>query len=148
MSHYRIDLPLREYVARPIVEAVNVTSNKQLRLHVQRFATYFLREMHFGGLQFEAAETENSPGFRPYFAYLISTQDRFIGAACFRNRIEHSSTYPWLFDWVWLHPYFRRCGYLGKVWPSMTERHGRFRVSQPVSEPMKAFLAKVGYEAP
>lgn len=147
--HYLIDLPVARYSSEPRLLTVTTATPKPLREHVERFARYFLREMHMGSLQFEAAETPASLGFREYKAYLFAAQDRYVGAACFRYRSEQNVEVPWLFDWLWLHPYFRHKGLLSFAWPAFIREVGKFRLAQPVSLHMQMFLRKVGWcEAP
>jgi hypothetical protein len=92
---------------------------------------------------FEASEEATSIGFKPYKAFLFHSQDRFVGAACLRYRKDQSEDTPWLFQWLWIHPYFRRRGVLTHTWPELKEQAGQFRLSEPVSSHMQAFLAKV-----
>jgi hypothetical protein len=146
-SYYRIDLPATGWSFKPRLVKVVPSSAKSLRQHVERFARYFLREMHFDGIQFEAAETPQSLGYVPYKAYLFAAQDRYIGAGCFRYREDQDAKIPWLFDWMWLHPYFRREGHLTQAWPALLQEFGTFRLGHPLSISMEAFLRKVGWQA-
>lgn len=52
------------------------SSPKALRVHAERFARYFVREMHFGSIQFEAAEVPSSIGFVPHRAFLFAREGR------------------------------------------------------------------------
>ena len=115
-----------------------------LRQHVERFARYFLREMHTGGIQFEALETPASPGYVEYKAYLFLSEDRYVGAGSFRFRNDQSTEVPWLFDWLWLHPYFRHKGLLSFAWPQFARDVGAFRLAEPISFHMQLFLKKIG----
>ena len=146
-SYYVIDLPEAAYSSELRVEPVIPSSSKELREHVERFARYFLREMHTGGIQFEAGEIPESTGYVPYRAYLFAVQDRYIGAGCFRERGDEDSDVPWVFDWLWFHPYFRSRGHLSRAWPVLVSEIGRFRLAYPLSHAMKAFLQKVGWSA-
>lgn len=146
-SHYRIDLPRKTYSSKPTAVVVTPSSPKSNRNHVERFARYLLREMHYGGIQFEAVEQPTSIGYVPYRAYLFSAEDRYVGAACFRFKPDHCPQTPWLFDWVWLHPYFRRQGHLAALWPDLTPQFGQFRLSEPISPAMQNFLLKHGHKA-
>ena len=144
-SHYLIDLPSTSFSSDTRLEGVLPGSAKRLRLHVERFARYFLREMRFGGIQFEAAETPDTAGYVPFKAFLLAAEGRYIGAGCFRNRIEECETIPWVFDWLWLHPFCRRRGHLSYVWPALLAEMGHFRCAKPLSVSMERFLAKMGY---
>ena len=44
---------------------------------------------------------------------------------------------------VWIHPFYRRKGYLTDLWPKLKARYGDFKVSQPNSN-MQAFLKTIG----
>ena len=121
------------------------SSRKALREHVERFARYFLREMHKGGLQFEAAEQPDSPDYVPYEAYLLHADDRYIGACCFRDRAPTNDPPSWWLAWAWLHPYFRSRHHLTNAWPQFVASYGQFHLAQPVSHAMKAFIQKVGW---
>ena len=76
------------------------SSAMQLRDHVERFARYFLWEMHFNGIQFEASESSDDPGFVKYEAYLLHDSQFFVGAGCFRWREWQDAAPSWSFDWV------------------------------------------------
>ena len=143
--HYLIDLPATQYSSEPKLATVTTASPKRLREHVGRFAQYFLREMHRGALQFEASETPASPHFTEYKAYLFTDQDRYVGAACFRFRNDQDTSIPWLFDWLWIHPYFRHKGLLSRAWPKFVREIGQFRLAQPMSLHMQQFLRKIGW---
>jgi|SRR5450755_1106942 hypothetical protein len=144
-SYYLIDLPSGPQSSDVCLVKVLPSSAEALRTHVERFARYFMREMHFNGLQFEASETQTSLGFVPYKAFLFARQGHYIGAGCFRYRDDQSTTCPWLFDWLWLHPYCRGQGHLTRVWPEFQNEFDQFRCAQPLSTSMKHFLAKVGW---
>jgi hypothetical protein len=145
--HYLIDLPAAPYTGVPRLVPVRATSLKAQRCHVERFARYFLREMHMGGMQFEAAEAPSSEGFVEYRAFLIQFQDRFVGGGCFRYRVDQDEVKPWLFDWLWIHPFFRHRQVLTRVWPELRSYVGEFRLAHPLSLHMKNFLTKVGHGA-
>jgi hypothetical protein len=96
--HYQIDLPIAPYASAPALVPVFVTSPKKHRHHVERFGRYFLREMGAGGIMFEVSEEATSIDFKPYKAFLLHSQDRFVGAACLRYRKDQSEDKPWLFQ--------------------------------------------------
>ena len=99
--------------------------------------------MNIGGIQFEASEGESSLGYVPYKAFLFAEQGRFVGAAGFRYRHEESGEKPWVFDWLWIHPFRRRRGVLTLLWPALKAEVGEFRLAEPISQHMQGFLAKV-----
>jgi hypothetical protein len=146
-DYYVIDLPETEYSAQLRVESVLPSSPHEQRKCVERFARYFLRELHTGGLQFDAAEVPGTLGFVPYHAYILSMQGRYIGARCFRQRGQESPDVPWVFDWVWIHPYFRSQGHLTGASPLFVNRFGKLRLAYPLSRSMSGFLAKISWQA-
>ena len=143
--YYLIDLPVTQYTAVPRLLPVLPTSLKRLRSHVERFARYYLRELGAGGVMFEISESPMSLGFVPYKAFLLIAQDRFIGSACFSHREDQDLLTPWLCQWLWIHPYFRRHGVLTHTWPELKRQVGPFRLGKPLSSHMQAFIAKVGH---
>jgi hypothetical protein len=142
---FTIKLPAATGLEKDSPVLVLPTSPKRLRVHVERFARYFLREMHFSSIQFEAAETPSSPGFVKYEAYLFHDGDRFFGACCFRWREWGNTPASWSLDWVWIHPFLRGRGHLKKAWAQFENKYGRFHLAQPVSCGMQIFLRKVGW---
>ena len=145
--YYHIDLPsTRHYVSSPRLIAVETRSAKELREHVERFARYFLRELG-GSLQFEASESDSSRGYVPYKAFLVARESHYVGAACFRHRSDQDPAVPWLFTWLWIHPFSRRKGALSAVWSELNAQVGPFRLAPPVSIHMQAFLAKLAKRA-
>lgn len=145
--YYQIDLPAAPYSGKPRLLPVNVDSPKKRKLHVERFARYFLREMCTGAVQFESAESRATPGFVEYRAFLFAFQSCYVGSACFRNRDDQDHATPWLFDWLWIHPFFRRRRVLSSTWSEMQSLVGEFRLAKPISLHMQQFLKKVGHEA-
>ena len=141
---YRIDLPTKKYTGGLISVKVTSTSPKVQRQQVERFARYFLREMHNGHIQFCSAEKDGSQGFVPYEAYLLGVQDKYFGALCLRNCTLTAASSSWILDWVWLHPYFRHQGHLTQFWPTLKASHKCIGYSQPISPPMQRFLKKAG----
>lgn len=139
-DYYTVTLPLVDGAARTSLELVEPTSPRQLRDQVERFARYFLREMHTGGIQFEAAENPETLGYRRYAAYLFYDGNRYFGASCFRWREWEDAAASWSADWVWFHPYFRSQGHLTRAWPHLIAQHGHFHLAKPLSHGMRAFL--------
>lgn len=151
LPYYRIDL---NQVPEPITERPNkplpVTweSPLKLRREVERFAVYFRREFSYDFQQFEATE-EPKKDEKPYAAYLFTNElNRYprvwTGACCFRWR-EFKGVGPrWAMQWMWLHPYYRGKGILGRAWDNFHELHGNFFCEPPFSTAMEAFLRKRG----
>ena len=129
-------------MSAPGLVSISTQSAKRLRTHVERFARYFLREMHAGGMMFEAVESEKSVGFIPYKAFLFVYQGHYVGASCFRYRDDQDKETPWLFTWLWIHPFVRRRGVLTQTWTELNAQVGNFRLAPPVSLHMQTFLRK------
>lgn len=73
IDFYEIKLPRlrrRRIDVDPILVCINSPEN--YRRTVERFARYFLREMDFDFIQYEAEENFLFPGYKPYNAYLVS----------------------------------------------------------------------------
>lgn len=143
-TFYTISLPQVSGQAPNSPHAVLPESPKRMREHVERFARYFLREMHTGGIQFEATESPHSPCYVPYKAYLFNDRYHFFGAGCFRWRELQDAPASWSLDWLWLHPYFRSQGHLTRAWSVFEASHENFRLARPLSPGMQAFLRKIG----
>jgi hypothetical protein len=143
-TYYTISLPKATERHASWLSRVYPHSSQHERECVERFARYFLREMHTGGIQFEAAETTSSPGYVPYEAYLFKHEDRYIGACCFRKRNPSSSPTGYELDWAWLHPYFRMRGKFSEAFEIFRVTYGNFSLAQPLSPAMLAVARKYG----
>ncbi|MCU0348053.1 MAG: hypothetical protein MUC59_14015 [Saprospiraceae bacterium] len=157
-EEYTIKLPT--VICDSGLELIEVTdsSPKGHRNAVEQFATYFRREMHFGFVQYSANEPSGGryEPFIPTVAYLFthtgflhynksgkSTLKAF-GACCFRERERADGSKGWELDWVWVHPYKRRQGILGRHWDCFQRRFGAFTLCPPISEGMQRFMEKLG----
>lgn len=148
---YRIDL--REIPAslgklpwEPV--AVTPESPMSLRREVERFAIYFRREFNYDFQQFEATGKPKKDE-KPYTAYLFTNQTNWyprvwVGACCFRWCEFTDAEARWGMQWMWLHPYFRGKGILGRAWDKFHELHGTFLCEPPFSPAMEAFIRKRG----
>lgn len=143
-EYYTISLPRAEPARGSRLWRVYPHSSKLQRNAVERFARYFLRERHTGGIQFEAAETPNTLGFVPYEAYLFREEARYIGACCFRKREPTSSPTGYELDWAWLHPYFRMQGRFSEAFLAFRVAYGNFSMAQPLSPGMIGVARKFG----
>ena len=144
-DNYTIKLPLTRGINETSPTLVLPTSPVRHREHVECFARYFLREMHFDSIQFDATETPSSPGFVRYEAHLFHNGDYFVGSSCFRW-IEWKDAPPsWSLDWVWIHPFVRRRGHFAKAWPQFEQKYGRFHLARPFSCGIEIFLRKIGW---
>ena len=153
-DYYSIKLPVAE-VRQPArsPSLVIPSDGIMMRRRVEMFAKHFKREMRFDFPQFEASEQPGMYGYVPYEAYIFHEEardiwfadgpvkQRFFGACCFRWREWENSAAEWSLDWVWLHPYFRRRGFLANAWPKFKQKYGTFEVAQPLSCCMKEFMS-------
>lgn len=132
-----------------IVGVVSSSSPLSVRRAAVELATYFKHEFHYDFLQF--AETpEGSHERDRAFLYShglflggrpIASNIPLVGCCSFRWR-ENDEPPGYALQWAWFHPYFRRQGLLTRSWRYFTDRFGRFRVEEPLSLAMKAFLDK------
>lgn len=125
--------------------AVTPKSSLRLRREVERFAIYFRREFDYDFQQFEATERPR----KAYAAYLFTSEPNcfprmWAGACCFRWREYKEMDPRWAVQWIWLHPYYRSKGILGRAWERFHELHGNFICEPPLSPAMEAFLKKRG----
>lgn len=111
------------------------------RKYVERFAYYFKRELGYDFCQYVAKfDKNNNHNCIPYL--ITDGVHNVIGGCCFRIRYAKNNTNPIPFlDWIWLHPYYRRCGILTHLWPYFKRAYGDdFRLEYPLSDGMKKFL--------
>jgi hypothetical protein len=118
---------------------------------VEQIGYYFKREMHYDFSPYSAES-------RSYdnHAYLFGEHRGIhcvdphaniyhaVGAAGFTcpDKSAH------ILEWVWLHPYIRRCGVLKSAWPAFESRHSDFAIRSPVSQSMELFLESATSEHP
>ncbi len=131
----------------PPVQRVTTESPRTHRRAVYQLAECCRREMRFA-LQYGFDGEEDDEDHVAFLwihpeAVGLSWEFRVpcVGATCFRLRDE-----GWAMQWVWLHPYFRRQGFLSDAWPEFVSEFGAFAVEGPVSEAMRGFLAKHRHE--
>jgi hypothetical protein len=127
---------------------VTVKSPKSYRKAVYRIARFFKLEFNYDFVQYGYEGEDDDPN---HVAFLwihpeaIGYSKKFkvpcIGSCCFRLR---KSSYA--LQWIWLHPYFRRHGLLSSAWPKFVDEFGKFKIEQPLSDGMKAFLKKQNFE--
>lgn len=127
------------------------------RMAVEKIAVYFLREMGYGFVQYDAKEPSGGT-YEPYIptvAYLFTNPNllhytksgkskiQTVGACCFREREYQEIPNPvWELDWIWLHPYKRNKGYLERYWSVFIDKFDIFFPSRPISKSMEKFLIK------
>ncbi len=129
------------------------------RLHkkaVEKIAYFFKRERECDFPQYSAQdclskalyyqeEVETDATLRAFLWYDSTPQYNdatgwpVTGACCFRFRTTLEKS-MWVFDWVWVHPYKRRKGYLRNAWPLFKKMFGDFGYTPPPSAAMISFL--------
>jgi len=68
-----------------------------------------------------------------------------FGVIAMRARKERWNSRPnWTLDWVWFHPFERRRGHLTEAWPFLLQIYPDYKISEPLSIAMQAFLKKIG----
>ena len=121
---------------------VKFDSPKSHKLAVERIARYFQREFGYDFLQYTAEGA--SPSMSAYLWVQHPVVENFaatcIGAAGF---VTHENSKRQHLNWVWLHPFCRRQGYLTRAWPTFRASHGDFTLEHPLSEAMEKFLETV-----
>lgn len=131
-------------------EFVTCESPMAYRRAIELMATYFQREGGWDAAPFDAKEFSYHykayPFYRnDYFPRRDGYANEIFGAACFRYhyfRGQKEKNY-WTLQWAWLHPYFRRHGYLTKAWPKFVQEFGpSFIPETPYSKGMKDFMFK------
>ena len=154
--YYRIDLPkIPQEYENGTLATVLPSSPLPLRREVERFACYFRRECRCdfdagkaaaNGLERYSYDSDSS-----YTAYLFAGDEErtetdggmfWVGAGCFRIRqYENLDNLPVeVFDWAWIHPYFRSRGILSSHWERLRRWHGDFLMWQtPFSPTMRKF---------
>lgn len=97
----------------------------------------FKREFRYDFVQWQSRKGDDD---RQAHGYLITDDaGAIVGACAFRWRESR-----WGLQWVWISPLHRRQGHLGRRWQDFRKRFGDFQVESPVSEAMRAFLARKG----
>ena len=153
---YNLQLPT-DRLAHDVVSPLRVSSHDsiQKKQALETLATYANRELQWDLVPFDSEENDEQDDFVPWNAYLFHGEsmppyefdDRYknvlyFGACCFREKKNDDKSPRWELDWVWLHPYFRRRGWLTRAWPVFKRDFGTFEVSAPLDEAMKSFLLK------
>lgn len=130
---------------------VTHSSSWQHRKAVENIVSYFRGEMSCPLIKFNAKDKPTDKNYIPYEAYLFH-KDKFnllhefkatevvcLGSCLFYKK----DNMPWVLEWVWIHPYFRRKGVLKEAWPIFTERYGDFEIEKTLSIEMEAFIKKM-----
>lgn len=124
---------------------VQASSSLRLRRAVQQIAHYFHRELQYDFLQYCAVEDGRDVDHRAYlwtddYPYDDKGSLEVLGACCFRLRDYKEVGERYALQWVWIHPYKRRGGFLKKAWPYFEKRFPGFVVETPLSPAMRKFL--------
>lgn len=154
--YYNLQLPT-DRLTRDVVSPLRVSLRDSIekKQAIETLATYASRELQWDLVPFNADENEVQDDFVPWTAYLFHGEFMppydlddhyknvlYFGACCFREQENEDGVYRWELNWVWLHPYFRRRGWLTRAWPLFKQEFGSFEVSTPQEEAMKSFLLK------
>jgi hypothetical protein len=118
-----------------------VTANSPLWKHKEMYirALAFKREFSYDLIQWGTPK-DSDPHVHGFL--FTNAIDAIIGACCFRRRIKDDKNTYWILDWIWICPSERRKGHLTFRWKKFRKQFGDFYVSTPVSDEMRAFLAK------
>lgn len=124
-------------------------SLKQHRMAVYKIARFFRKEFGYDFVQYHYEEKDDETKSVAFLwvhpEAVFSVQDfrvPCIGATCFRWR-KWEEFEGWAMQWIWMHPFYRRKGLLTKAWPKFRKEFGEFKVEPPLSDAMRAFLAKI-----
>jgi hypothetical protein len=108
---------------------------------VEVVAHYFKREFRYDFVQYAAGDYDKSSLTAKAYVW-VHDQGFVVGATCFRWRDYTDAPSAYAMQWVWLHPYVRRNGYLTEAWPFFRARFDDFVCERPLSSAMSGFLAK------
>jgi len=110
---------------------------------VEQFGKYFRREFKYDFLPYTVSEhCKHGDEFSHPYLFIEPNHNLFIhanGACEFHFSKERNK---WTLNWVWLHPFARRQGYLSKTWSYFCQLYGDFELEYPLSDVMKTFLTK------
>lgn len=104
-------------------------------------AAAFRREFHYSFVQWGSPRRDSDPHVQGF----LFTDDAgaIVGACRFGLRSDDCRQW-WSLQWIWFCPRHRRAGHLARHWRMFRKRFGEFEVEAPVSDAMRAFLAKHG----
>jgi hypothetical protein len=134
---------------------ITTASPLALRRAVWLLAFYFKRELGYDFVQYGDRGHDDDP---KHVAFLWLGEERIrlargggvasdriaVGACCFRWREWREADPAFALQWVWFHPFARRCGFLADCWPAFCGLFSPFHVEGPLSSAMRGFLAKMG----
>lgn len=142
--HYLEPKPSKQMLEdRQIVddpELVKTTSATWKHKEMYIRAVAFKREFGYDFVQWQSEKGDKDP----YVQGFLFTDEpgAIVGACSFRRDDKMDNNDFWVLDWVWICPKERRKGHLAKRWERLRKRFGNFRLTFPVSDDMKTFLAK------
>ena len=161
-KHPNLNLYSKEKPHGAPFDVVGTGSPLSWRNAVDEMALYFKHEMKYESFGYNADERDpllmddrmlvftdtypevNQPTKEPPSGY--TNRLFFTGVIAMRARKERWNSGPnWALDWVWFHPFERRRGHLSRAWPFLLQMYPDFKISEPVSDAMQAFLNKIGH---
>ncbi len=142
--HVLAPQPLAKLIEARTSEAepdlVKASSPPWKHFEMYRRAQAFKREEGYDFVQWQSSDGETDPHVQ---GFLLSDDDGAVqGAIAFRWRVPEDEQPFWGLQWVWVCPRARKSGVLSARWLAFRERFGDFHVEGPVSEGMRAFLAR------
>ncbi len=114
-----------------------------VRNAVEVIAYYFRREFDYDFPGYEAYG-DNNRRDRIFVLTQGSYERVVVGVIVFRWREYTNAPHQLVLSWLWIHPFLRRKGILTSYWPIFRKLYGKFRIEQPLSKAMRAFLQKMG----
>lgn len=123
-------------------ELVTALSPAWKHYEMYQRARAFKREEGYDFVQWHSSDGEDDPKVHGFL--LSRNEGTILGAIVFRWREPEGDPAFWGLQWAWVTPSARRSGILSSRWRAFRERFGDFHVEGPVSEGMRAFLAKQG----
>jgi hypothetical protein len=127
--------------AVPSTVLVKTQSPAWLHAHMYDRALAFKREFEYDHVQWGSPKGDDDLDARGIL--FIDDEGAIVGACAFRLR-DWGDRRQWALQWIWFTPSRRRRGHLARQWATLRAEYGDFYVERPVSDAMKAFLAKQG----
>ncbi|WP_411755100.1 hypothetical protein [Serratia sp. (in: enterobacteria)] len=126
-------------------EEITISSPDWQKLACVAIRRYQSREFHDG-----MSWNTSNEGWSSVIAYPFLEEFLTLDGSGFRECLVGLVTMntsevekPYL-STVWIHPFYRRQGYLKRLWPALKEKYGSFEVEAPNSN-MQAFLKSVKF---
>lgn len=131
-------IPLNTHFISGNVSAYPVTLYTPIKFHnmVHTFGFYFKREF---GYDFEPYPIHNMHRGITYL--LVDFRNASVFGAM--SMEYHAMVgYEYTLTWIYMHPMFRRKGYLTKLWKPLEKKFGDFSIWSPLSKGMESFIEK------